>query len=252
MGARGTGVRGIRRAGRLVFVALLCAAAHGEAAATISFAGDAARERFEAYVAFLERDPARFEAELATVRQLERSEVEYRFTVGGEFEWDVEGSLTTDGDRVLVNIAGSRGGDGAPASANSRIAHELEHARQFDDGEIAFEQDAASKRWGAHRASYDIGDEVKAWAVQLHVSVETDLWKRMKGETVARPSLLGEFAIAGTDEERARVLASRGYGTVRRVSGSDVAFTREGGYAARQLVRPEPTRRFFGRVRTVF
>jgi hypothetical protein len=247
MREHGTGVRNIRRAVALVSAILFGAAAAHEARAAISFAGGEAHERFRGYVAFLERDPERFAAELATVRQLEQSDVEYRLTTGGTFERSVEGSLTTDGERVLVNV-----GDGKGLSVNSRIAHELEHARQFDDGEIAFEQSPATGQWTAHHASYDIGDEVRAWTVQLRASVETDFWRRAKGEANPRPSMLGEFAKAETDEQRAEVLAARGYGNRRLVFGANVTFGASAGYEPRQLVRPAAGRRFFGRVRSVF
>ena len=253
MGEQGTGVQRARRAVGLALAILVCGlAAAAEARAVVTFSDSQARDRFESYVSLIKENPDRFAPEIVTVEQLERSEVEYVVTLGGEFAWDVEGTLTTDGERVLINIAdGHRHGDEL-MSTNSRIAHELEHARQFDDGEIAFERDPSTGRWSTHLASYDIGDEVKAWLAQLRVSVGGDLWKRQNGSVAPRPSVLGEFARAATDVERAAVLASRGYGSVRRAVGSNVTFSREKGYEARQLVRPDAVRRFFGRVRSVF
>ena len=236
----------------ILAIAATVVAAAAQASAAITFEDRDAQRSFEDYVAFLEEEPQRFAAELATVEQLRRSEVEYVVTLGGDFKWGVEGTLTTDGERILINIADGRRHAGELMSTNSRIAHELEHARQFDDGEIAFERDASTGRWSTHLASYDIGDEVKAWLAQLRVSVGGDLWTRQKGSVAPRPSVLGEFARAATDVERAAVLASRGYGSVRRVTGSNVTFSREKGYEARQLVRPDAVRRFFGRVRSVF
>ena len=232
---------------RVVAAVCLCAAGPVEAIGSVSFADDRARERYGAYVAWLERDPERFAGELATVRQLERSEVEYRFVTGGAFEWNVEGSVTTDGERVFVNIA-----DRGSMSRNSRIAHELEHARQFDDGEIAFERNPATGRWSTNLASYDIGDEVKACHAQLRASLDSDLMRRREGSLFLEPTVLGVFARAETDAERARVLASRGYGWVSRAMCANVTFGRDKGYAARQLVRPDGARRFFGRVQRVF
>ena len=229
--------------GLVVAAMLLNVAGPVEAFGSVTFADRAARERFADYVAFLERDPERFAGELATVERLQRSEVEYRFVADEEFDGNVEGTISTDGERISVNIAGR--GD---LSANSRIAHELEHARQFDEGELAFERDPASGRWGAHRATYDIGDEVKAWSVQLNASVESDFWQRPEGGPWLLPSLLGEFAEAESDQARARVLAGRGYGGVREVADCNLRLDRQAGFRAGQLVRG----RLFGRVRSVY
>ena len=228
---------------RVVAALCLCASGPVEALGSVTFADERARERYEAYVAWLGRDRGRFSAELETVRRLEQSDVEYRFTTDGELEWNVEGSVTTDGERVFVNIA-----EGGAASRHSRIAHELEHARQFDEGELGFERDPKTGRWVAHRASYDVGDEVKAWSVQLNASIEEDFWRRPEGGPWRLPSLLGEFAEAESDEARAAVLADRGYRGLRRRPGCDVAFDRRSGYRPGQLVRG----RLFGRVRAVF
>ena len=253
MGEQGTGVQRARRAVGLALAILVCGlAAAAEARAVVTFSDSQARDRFESYVSLIKENPDRFAPEIVTVEQLERSEVEYVVTLGGEFAWDVEGTLTTDGKRILINIADGRRHAGELMSTNSRIAHELEHARQFDDGEIAFERDASTGRWSTHLASYDIGDEVKAWNAQLRVSVKEDLRKRRTGSDFLTPSVLGEFARAETDAERAAVLASRGCASVRRAVDSNVIFSREAGYAPRQLLRPDAKRRFFGRVHGVF
>ena len=236
----------------ILAVAATVVAAAAQASAAITFEDGDAERSFEDYVAFLEEEPQRFAAELATVEQLRRSEVEYVVTLGGEFAWDVEGTLTTDGERILVNIAEARHHADELMSTNSRIAHEFEHARQFDDGEIAFERDPSTGRWSTHLASYDIGDEVKAWSAQLRASVGSDLMRRRQGSLFLESTVLAAFARAETDAERAKVLASRGYESVRRTMGAGVSFSREAGYTARQLVRPDGARRFFGRVQRVF
>jgi hypothetical protein len=253
MGEQGTGVQRARRAVGLALAILVCGlAAAAEARAVVTFSDSQARDRFESYVSLIRENPDRFAPEIVTVEQLERSEVEYVVTLGGEFAWDVEGTLTTDGERILINIADGRRHAGELMSTNSRIAHELEHARQFDDGEIAFERDASTGRWSTHLASYDIGDEVKAWLAQLRASVDSDLVRRREGSLFLEPTVLGVFARAETDAERAKVLASRGYGWVSRAMGANVTFGRDKGYTARQLVRPDGARRFFGRVQRVF
>jgi hypothetical protein len=199
-------------------------------------------------VAFLEDDPARRTSELATVRQLARSEVEYRVRVGTAASVVADGDLTTDGERVYVTLAGdSMATPFRRFSMRSCLAHELEHARQFDDGELAFEREPGTGRWRPLHSTYDIGDEVKAWSAQLRVSRERDLWRRTDWGQIPRPSLLGEFAEARTDEARARVLRRNGYGNVYPVAGCLVRFP-NGEYRPGQLVRPSLRPGFFGRV----
>ena len=211
--------------------------------------GATARERFNEYERMLEGDPQRFASELATLRRLEASDVTYviricRFDVDG-----VEGSLTTDGDRIFVNVSDKGGAAGEIASLNSRIAHELEHARQFNDGEVAFLRDPRSAEWCPAYTSYDIGDEVKAWAVQLNCSVPRDHWlQTVRGR---QPTLLHEFGRAATDAERAQVLVQHGYRNRRQLLEVNVVFPASLGFVAGQLVRPDATRNFFGRVKAV-
>ena len=88
----------------LASVLTACAAWPAAASAAIRFDGKGAEKKFTAYVAFLERDPERYAPELATVRQLERSDVEYCVRVGGDFRSGVDGELTTDGERVVIHI----------------------------------------------------------------------------------------------------------------------------------------------------
>ena len=78
---------------------------------------------------------------------------------------------------------------------NGRIAHEFEHGRQFDSGEIAFLKDKHGN-WVASPTSYDIFDEVKAFKAQQHVSPgDFGSFNRLR-----------EFGSAQTDDERAGVL----------------------------------------------
>jgi hypothetical protein len=189
------------------------------ASAAITFEAARAKRTFEAYVAFLERDPERYAAELATVHQLERSEVEYRVRLGGDFRPGVEGTLTTDGERVFVSILSDRDAQVySRFSERSCLAHELEHARQFDAGELAFERVAGV--WRVEWPSYDIGDEVRAWSAQLRVATNQDFWRRPEGSATARPSLLAKFAAARTDADRARVLGENSYGGLYRVQAA--------------------------------
>jgi hypothetical protein len=214
---------------------------------SITFESAHARAKFDAYMAHLERHPERFAQDLATLRQLRRSDVEYRVVLGGPFEQGVEGNLTTDGERVFVRISDEGGAYGEIASLNSRFAHELEHARQFDDGEIAFARDPVANVWRPLHTFYDIGDEVKAWEAQLRLSISKDYWVTTSG--TPRPSLLQRFAEAKGDTARARVLAQYGaYGRRKQEIGLNVVVASKTGFTARQLVRPDTRPDFFGRI----
>jgi hypothetical protein len=220
---------------------------------SITFDNGKARATFDAYLAFLESDGAMFASELATVERLRRSEVEYRVR-GGGFKRGIEGELTTDGQRVFISISagGNGGGKGvapyARFSQRSCLAHELEHARQFDAGELAFVKNPQTGQWQPAPGSYDVGDEVKAWSAQLATATETDLWRRSEASGLLSGSLLGQFASAKTDGERARVLLGAEYNNLNRATNQNVVFRSEAGYHVGQLLRPDAKRPFFGRV----
>jgi hypothetical protein len=245
------------RIGNLAIVLLgACAAGAigpASASAAITFDGETAKRKFAAYVAFLERDPAKYAAELSTVHRLERSDVEYRVRVGGDFPRDVDGDLTTDGERVFVSVSNGTGANGRGGEAYSRfseracLAHELEHARQFDAGEFAFECDPVSGAWLAERPSFDIGDEMRAWLVQVRLSSGGDFWRRPGGSAVPRPSLLAAFASARTDADRIRVLRENGYDRLSRTPNCVWAPPVDG-FAPGRAVRPSMLPNFFGRV----
>jgi hypothetical protein len=221
---------------------------------SITFDDGKARATFDAYLAFLESDGATFASELATVERLRRSEVEYRVRMRGAFERGIEGELTTDGRRVFISISagGDAGGKGvapyACFSQRSCLAHELEHARQFDAGELAFVKNPGTGQWQPAPGSYDVGDEVKAWSAQLTTATENDLWRRSKASGLLRGSLLRQFASARTDRERAGVLLGAGYTNLNPAANQNVVFRSEAGYNVGQLLRPDEKRPFFGRV----
>ena len=179
---------------------------------SIAFADSHSRARWDEYRAFLGSDPKRYADEIATVATLERSDVRYVIAIVGSLGNTVEGKISTDGQSVILSICNVGGPAAEVASLNSRFAHELEHARQFDAGELGLACDPASGRWASHYGSYDIGDEVKAWEAQLHASTTPDYWTNRGGTW--RPTLLRLFADAKTDAERARVLVQHGYPNV--------------------------------------
>src|SRR5262249_50349408 len=100
---------------------------------TISFADKEARKRFDEYIEFLNKDKEKNKSELATIERLKSSDVDYQIGVGGKDFEGAEGNLTTDGNKIFVSISNVGGPNGETFSLNSRFAHELEHARQFDN-----------------------------------------------------------------------------------------------------------------------
>ncbi len=214
----------------------------------LSFENEDARRIFEGYVEFLSADPQRFERHLATIRQLQASEIHYHLVITGESTDGIEGHVTSDGRSVFIQLTHVGGPNGEVASMNSRLAHELEHARQFDDGEIAFARNPASGRWGPLVAAYDIGDDVKAWEAQLEASVNTDFFIGARGTGVLVPSVLRQFADAVSFEDRAAVLMANGYRDLRPVPNSNVRFAAKAQLRAGTVIHPGIKENFFGRV----
>lgn len=231
-----------------IFVALMSATDGWAAEApkignSILFADEHSRSRFEEYRAQLDKDPERYAAQLATIRQLEQSDIQYVICVEKGMDDRIEGKLSTDGDRALICIADVTNKEKQVTTLAARLAHELEHARQLDSGEFALMRDPASGVWGSQYGSYDIGDEVKAWKAQLAVADVSDFWMRRKGVWV--PSLLRLFSNEQTDDGRARVLRQHGYANVNPVFNSNVLFASTSGYAVGQVVRPDTDRRSY-------
>jgi hypothetical protein len=200
------------------------------------FADARSMQRFGEYRAVLDADPDRHAGQLATIRQLEQSDVQYVVAVVGLFGDGVEGKLTTDGERVVIYVSDVTGHVAQAASLVSRLAHELEHARQFDSGELALMCDPKSGAWSSHYGTYDIGDEVKAWAAQLALATPQDFFMQRRGQW--RPTLLRVFANAETEEARAQVLIQNGYSKVNPVVGCNVRFGTAAGHYAGEVLRP--------------
>jgi RHS repeat-associated protein len=211
----------------------------------ISFANDDAEKKYEEYLAYLNCDPEKYKNELATAKQLFDSEVEYQIGIGNQKE-GAEGSTTTDGQKVFLTVSNIGGASGETFSLNSRFGHELEHGRQFDSGEFGFIKDSKGN-WVPNPNTYDIGDEVKAWNVQLHLAAPGDFWTNKGGSRQA--GLLSQFSNAKTDDERAGVLARTSYPSRNMRMNSNNDFAGSSGYTPGQLVRTE---NIFLRVHNVF
>jgi RHS repeat-associated protein len=214
----------------------------------IDYMNQDSRKAYQEYEEFLNKDPRKYASELATINQLKDSDVTYVINLA-EKAGNGEGELTTDGDRILININNVGGTSGETFSRNSRFAHEMEHGRQFDSGELSFFKDQKTGRWRVSPTNYDIGDEVKAFQAQQNVADNSDYWTNNGGGVGSRPTLLREFATAQTDDERARVLSRSAYPGRNQRRDSNVVFGSETGYKTGQLIRAS---HYFGRVSRVF
>ncbi len=198
----------------------------------ISFASDAALNSYWAYFDYLNQDPEKYKKELATIHQLLESDVEYVVGIGDQKE-GAEGSTTTDGAKVFLTVINVGGAAGEIYSMNSRMGHELEHGRQFDSGEFGFIKDSRGK-WRPNPSTYDIGDEVKAWSVQLNLAVPGDYWTKS-----GKASTLSQFSKAKSDDERAGVLVRTSYPNGNMRLNSNVNYGESSGYKPGQLIRTE-------------
>ncbi len=176
------------------------------------FSSKDAEERFKKYKEFLEKCGERCAKELKTLNRLHESKITYVINLksGKEQSASGEGELTTDGEKIFVNIDNIGGPDGETYSLNSRFAHELEHGRQFEDGELAFRYDERAGRWVA--AAYDLTDEVKAHEAMLSVATASDYTNDRRSRGTFRKTLLGDFRSARNDEARLGVIRASNYG----------------------------------------
>jgi hypothetical protein len=227
-----------------------------------------ARRAFQDYMKLLNSDTKKYASELATIKQLEQSSVNYVVKLdqgGSDFSGGKEGNVTTNGTDVFINVA-DQGNGREKFSLNSRLGHELEHARQFDSGEWGFVSDKNGRfmdKNGKYIGSFvgvDITDEVKAWSVGARLASTTD-FTVMGGSSMPEFQfrVLDTFNKAATDADKAAVLSKLGktysddykrgtsavnspslgqpIGTLIRPSSPSAAVTDQNGV----------TRRFFGR-----
>jgi RHS repeat-associated protein len=206
---------------------------------TISFKDKDSEKAFNEYEKFINKDPKKYASEIATLKQLRASDVNYIPVLGGKQSSEtVEGNTVPDaaGENILVRIRNVGGPQGEKLDRNGRFAHELEHARQFDNGELAFVR-TDKGAWTPLYRSYDIYDEVNAYNSILRVAPpikDTPLLKSLRDDRLS-------------DSERARTLTSRAYTNLKdRQVPSNV--DRAWGAKPGELVRPAANRPFFGRV----
>lgn len=213
----------------------------------IDYADQGSREAYDDYEKFLNSNQKKYASELATLQQLKDSDVTYVINVASNASEHGQGELTTDGTKIFININSNGGPLGEAFSQNSRFAHELEHGRQFDSGELSFIKDPKTGEWQTNPATYDIGDEIKAFKVQQNAASDSDYFTRKGGTTQA--SLLSKLNNAKNDVERADILARNGYPNRNQRMNSNLVYHSDSGYKPGQLIR---TNDYFGRVNRVF
>ena len=162
-----------------------------------------AQEAYDEYLKALNKDPKKYSNELATINRLTNSKVNYVIKLGTKgFSETAEGNVLPDNNgNIVVGIRNIGGASGEKYDLNGRFAHELEHARQFDAGEIAFGRDAKTGNWFAYPSVYDVMDEVKAFNAQVNVAPpakDTTLLRSLRDDRIS-------------DDDRARILLSSGY-----------------------------------------
>jgi RHS repeat-associated protein len=138
---------------------------------TIDFANESSQKLFDEYEKRLNKDPKKYKNELATIAKLRKSDVSYRIdaTPTNYSKEQTEGQTgPDDSGNIIIGVRNRGGASGEKLDIFGRLAHELEHGRQFDDGEIAFVR--ADKGWFAYGPTYDVMDEVNAFSAQLNVA----------------------------------------------------------------------------------
>jgi len=140
---------------------------------TIDYADDDSERLFNQYEKYINGNPKKYKKEIATIRKLRDSKVNYRINVTDKISGKAETEGKTVPDQqgnILVSIRNIGGPQGEKMGINGRFAHELEHGRQFDSGELTFVKVSGDSEWQPFFRHYDIMDEVNAFQSQLNVS----------------------------------------------------------------------------------
>jgi len=166
------------------------------------------------YWAFLNKhaNEDRIKGILQKILRLQASSIEYRIRVLAHRSKQGEGGFTKAiSDTVIgVNVLSH-----AQFSKRVRLAHELEHAYQFETGRLAYWNYAG--KW--YPFLYDMQDEVDAydvgWAVYRAAPTPTDV--------LAAGGMLVHYPATGSMAEKISYLRAHGYGHQRKSGPSTVA-----------------------------
>jgi len=187
--------------------------------ATIDFADERSERLFNDYLDELAGDPKKYAQLLATIELLRNSRVNYRVNAT-IMTGKGEGFLSADKQgNVLVNVLNVGGPRGETMDMKGRLAHELEHARQFDQGELGLAGNG--RDWGPLAASYDLFDEVRAFSAQLAVSAPVldssflSSLRALDGERMAEAIAAAYANLANRREPRSFVIPGAPPGVFR-------------------------------------
>ncbi len=159
---------------------------------TIDYADGYSKDLFDKYEQRLSKDPDKYKKELATIDQLKASKINYRIdaTPTNYAKESTEGTTGPDGQgNIVIGVRNRGGATGERSDIFGRLAHELEHGRQFDSGETAYvNNNPEGNDWHPHPAIYEITDEVNAFLSQLNVSYpvndkDNSLLKSLRGRS---------------------------------------------------------------------
>jgi RHS repeat-associated protein len=168
---------------------------------TMDFANQRSERLFNDYEKALGADPEGHATLLATIQLLKNSRINYRIDASGT-EGTGEGFLSADNrGNVLVSVRNIGGPSGETMDMNGRFAHEIEHARQFNQGELGLMK--RGDKWGAFPPSYDLLDEANAFSAQLVASrrvIDSPFLRSLRG--LSADEMLARVAGAYPDVSR--------------------------------------------------
>jgi RHS repeat-associated protein len=134
--------------------------------ATVIFANSASKKAYDDYLANLDPDSEDYK----NAKQLEQSDLTYVVRLS-RMDGQTEGEVTSDGSQVFLNLAS--GGPQEKFSMTARMAHEIQHGVEVDNGMLGFR-----KMEGAWHVTFtDVQDEVLAWNAQLRQAPAGDYYR---------------------------------------------------------------------------
>jgi RHS repeat-associated protein len=208
---------------------------------TVGSADKDSQSAYDNYKKLLYSDRVKYAKEITTLEQLEKSERNYVITLTTKgFDRNAEGYTRPDKDGNITIALKNEGNGSEKLDLNGRMAHELEHGRQFDSGELTFAPDSKGI-WSPYFEHYDVGDEVKAFNAYLNVATKAS-------DQRAYP-IIRKLRRAENDAQKASYLLNGEYSNLEgRKYGSNYTPLKSLGKQPGEIVR---TGQFYGVVNSV-
>jgi hypothetical protein len=174
---------------------------------TYSFENAYSEKMFDDYVSSLDEGSENY----GNYEMLRDSEVNYHVSIKELTKKDTgvtgaEGFLGYNGESVLISTIGRHPNN--DASFESRLAHEIQHGVQFEQGKVWFNK-LSNGRWSA--AGVDLIDEVEAYEAGLRSAQTRDL----------SIGTLRRFGRKSTLAEKKAFLVSCCYGRYKGIENED-------------------------------